>query len=197
MGQILFGQCSISYFSLKAKELKNIVYFGVFTYIFFVSWNDVLALNDWVKLPFIFLFLAIFACCIDLLLIRRVKVQIFCKIDLLIFAFFITYLLSALINQNESTSNYLLAYFYVFFILYILLKVILYTYVTERQIYIANAWGVFFLGVFLSLDFILSSVGIVNLQEMLPLCTVLGYRVHLISRSKGFACIQSWPHEVD
>ena len=32
---------------------------------------------------------------------------------------------------------------------------------------------------------------------MLPLCLILGFRVHLISRSKGFSCMQSWPIEVD
>ena len=29
------------------------------------------------------------------------------------------------------------------------------------------------------------------------LMPMLGFRVHLISRSKGFACLQSWPIETD
>jgi O-antigen ligase len=148
--------------------MKPIVNFGVFSYVFFVSWNGVFALHEWVRVPFVLLLLTLCAFALHLVMGGRLLVRPYSKIDYLLPAFFVAFSISAFINQNESSLNYLIAYFFVFFILYLLFKGILYSCVTSRQIHVANTWGVIFVGAFLSLNFILSSAGLVNLQEMMP-----------------------------
>jgi len=99
---------------------------------------------------------------------RKLSIKPYSEIDYLVPIFFIVFLISAIINQNESTQNYLIAYFFVFFVLYLFLKSALYSCSTSRQIYIANAWGIVFVGIFLSVNFILTTTGIINLQDMMP-----------------------------
>ena len=36
-----------------------------------------------------------------------------------------------------------------------------------------------------------------TLEEILPVCTMLNFRIHLISRTKEFTCLHSYPTEVD
>jgi len=37
----------------------------------------------------------------------------------------------------------------------------------------------------------------ITLEEILPVCTMLSFRIHLISRTKEFTCLHTYPTEVD
>ncbi len=144
------------------------VKFLILAYIFFVSWTSALALSSWILLPFVFVLSAFVV-----VLFKVIRGSTFCvspyyKEDLFLPLFFIFFMVSAIINMNASGFNYVVAYLFVFGLLYLFVKGVLATYVTLPQIYMANTYGVIFVGLFLTVNFILNTSGIVDLQGAIP-----------------------------
>lgn len=137
-------------------------------YIFFVSWTGVLALGSWLRLPFIF---AIAGC--TLIAVSRLRAEKFAMSsyfgeDFLVVLFIASWMMSAVVNMNEASLNYVAAYVFVFGVLLLCMKGVLANYLTMSQIYAANAAGVMFVACFLVVNFVLDVAGIAELQSMLP-----------------------------
>lgn len=144
------------------------VKFTALSYIFFVSWTGISILGEWLRLPFLFVLAALGAVFFNVMANVRFSRNPYKMEDSLIPLFLFVFMLSALINPNDSGLHYVMAYFFVFLILYLFVKGVLYSYATTYQIYSANAWGVITVGAFLSINFILSATGVVHLQNMIP-----------------------------
>lgn len=147
--------------------MKILIRFFLFSYIFFVSWTEVLALSDWLLLPFVFLFASVVLIFFLLLIKLKIPLLVYSNIDYFLIFFFLIFSISGIVNNNELFVNYLLAYFFLIFFVYFFLKGALYKFISIREIYIANLAAVIFVCTFICVNFILSLNGF-NFQEFLP-----------------------------
>lgn len=144
---------------------------SILGYVFFISWTAAFALGEWLLLPFLFVISAMVFVTIKLLVGGGVSCAPYKKEDYLILLFLVAFTISHLINQNASGFNYIFAYCFVFCILYLFIKGVLFSYVTARQLYMVNTWAVIFIGIFLSANFVLNIAGVIDLQGMMPRTT--------------------------
>jgi O-antigen ligase len=179
-------------FSIQAGIVGDMTRLLVFAYIFFASWNGVFAISEWVRVPFLFMLGAVAAAFLVALNKKRVVVSVYKKEDMLLPMFILVYAMSAIVNMNESGLNYVLAYIFVLFGLYLAIKWILYTFAKPWQFHFANTVGVVLLGCFLSVNFILTVTGVVNLQDLFPRLSKDATAVYdigdtLLNRGYGFS----------
>jgi len=137
-------------------------------YIFFISWNGVFAINEWLRVPVYFLLPALFFALFFSVRSGRFVISSFRIEDLLILLFLLIYYLSALVNMNPSGFNYVLAYFFVFFAQYLMIKFILFSFTTPRQFYAINTAAIIFICVFLVTNQALLFFDVIDLQNSLP-----------------------------
>lgn len=137
-------------------------------YIFFVSWTGAFALSPWFRLHFLVALVAIVMAAIAAVLKGRFSISPYKQDDIWILLFLLMYILAAQINPNGSSFAYISVYLFVLIGLFLVMKGALFTFLESRQIYAANLCGVAFVGAFLSINFILNTNGIVDLQGMIP-----------------------------
>ena len=138
------------------------------SYVFFVSWTGVFALGEWIRLPFIFALLSVALVSIDIVIKGKFDRRPYRMEDFFIVLFLISMVLSATCNPNALSLNYIAAYCFIFGVLYLFIKNALYTYVPVDSIYAINSFAVVFVGAFMSINFVLGTMGVIDLQAMLP-----------------------------
>ena len=75
----------------------------ILAYIYFVSWTGVLALSSWIRLPFLFVLIALATISINIVMRGRFATAPYKAEDYLIIAFLIALMFSAVINPNVSS----------------------------------------------------------------------------------------------
>lgn len=135
------------------NKLVNILFFCL---LFFIAWTDNLKLGQWIPFYMVFILL-IFAFVVYDIIIFKKKITIFLEQeDIFLFLVFFILLLTSAIQQNDKTINYILAYIYVYFILYAFFKYVLFSYnISFEKLLNALTFGVLFACFYTVNEFIL------------------------------------------
>jgi len=165
--------------------MKIIFYLFVYLFFFFLSWTDLLSIQNKIPLSIIFGIIIIILYFIGY---KKIYLSIYELEDFFVLGLVVWVLLSGFIQPNEKSLNYILTYLLILFFLFIVLKSILYTTTPLNILLKANFYGVYFTLFFVIIEFILNTLFDVHIQDYLPkrreaTATIGGY----IYRSYGFA----------
>jgi O-antigen ligase len=140
----------------------------VLLYIFFASWTNAFALNDWAPIYIIILFASfIFALPIAILKEKELKL-IYRSEDLFLIMFFFVILFFAFLNPTPKSLNYIAAYFITIFINYFFIRNYILQKLDLKHVLKVNVLGVFFVSLFCNLEFLLSFVYGIYIQDFIP-----------------------------
>ncbi len=146
----------------------NLANFLVLLYIFFASWTNAFAINDWLPVYIVVLFLSFISVQFKkVLMSNKIKFNYYVEDFLLIF-FFIFILLFALLFPTSKSLNYIAAYFIAIFINYFFIRNYIFQNLKLYQVLNANIFGVFFVSLFCNLEFFLSSFKNIYIQDFIP-----------------------------
>lgn len=166
--------------------IKKIAIYGS---IFFLSWTDSFSIGSKLTLSNICILSLVFIFLFEKTIgkNKELKINILKIEDLLLFIGVLFVGISGLINPNSKTINYIGAYFYVFIITFIFLKIILYQNVKYKEIFITNTIAIIFLSFFLLLEFVLGFFMSFDIQQYIPRHRETSAIFNGLPRSYGFA----------
>lgn len=134
-------------------------------YIFFASWTEAYKINDYLKLPYLAL-IGLSSCYLVIILlsgkisIRIIKIEdwlLYISLTAMIFSFAI----------NGGNQNYLVAYFFAFFVCYLLFKIAMFECLKIDKAMKINAYAVLFVAFFVNIEFWLHYFYNFNIREIL------------------------------
>lgn len=142
----------------------------VFFIIFFSSWTSAFAI-DWFTIPTIISLVSLFGVFGGaLFFLRKSEANniVFYKENLVILFFIISLTVVSLIQPNSKTNNYLLAYYFNFFLTFWLSEYIILNYSTTKFILNVNLFAIIFVSIFGSTDFLLQVFSGFKIQDYIP-----------------------------
>ena len=153
-------------------------------FIFCLSWTDILKVNQWLPITQFFVFGLLIASFFD----KKFKL-IWNKEDifLLISLFILT--ITGLININSKSFNYLLAYYYVFLIIYIFIKSFFCSYYFKFETFMnTNMYSILFICIYSVIEFVFETFfGIDTSQFLFKTKEASALYDFGLSRSYGFS----------
>lgn len=171
---------------MNSNFLIRILSILLLSYVFFISWTDAFALTGWLKLPVIIGLISFFLISLMTCFRGKISKKYFNSEELFLLAFLMLLMLNTLFFQYGF--NYILAYIYVFAILYFILKVGFLRYVDIKKSMNANTYGILFVSIFILSNFILEFGFGFSLQNEIPrLTNADALYLGIITRSYGFS----------
>jgi O-antigen ligase len=150
--------------------MKKYFFLVIFFVIFFVSWTSAYA-SEWLTIPTI---LSIFLLVVFILSFLSIKrnfnfqgLNIY-KENIVLLIFIIAVTLIALIKPNDKTYNYLLAYYFNFFLTFWLSEYVIINYSKTKFILNVNLFAIIFVSIFGSTDFLLQVFAGFKVQDYIP-----------------------------
>ena len=140
----------------------------LYIYIFVASWGGTLTLGPWFPVHVISLFIVFILSLPQILVDNKFPRNIYHFEDLFIWIGIMAITFSGILNPNEKTLNYLLAYFYTFGIGYFALKYLLYKKISINKLFNVNTIAVLLVAGFAVIDIALYSFFGLSIRESLP-----------------------------
>jgi len=142
----------------------------IFLFIFFVSWTSAFA-SEWLTIPTVLSILLLFGLITSFLFfIRNFNLYdlAFYKENIILFCFIISITIIALLQPNSKTNNYLLAYYFNFFLTFWLSEYVIINYSKTKYILNVNLFTIIFVSIFGSTDFLLQVFSGFRIQDYIP-----------------------------
>lgn len=170
---------------------SRLVALCLYAYIFFNSWTDAFKIGAWRPIYMVPLLGALLLAFFHSILSKNIQsLRIsFSWPDIGILLLFLHLLLSSTFNTTPKTLNYLLAYVFVIFVQYFLLKQMLIKYTNFKTLLNVNSVAILVVSVFCCTDLFLESVFSFDLQVTIPRTRAATATVAngLFRRSYGFS----------
>lgn len=156
-------------------------------YLFFVSFSEAFALGQWLTLPVILASILVILVALRLLAGGRIRFDCYKKEDTLVILMFLGIILSGIVAPNSKTFNYILGYFFIFFILYLFMKGAFLNYLKYQSILNANSVAVIFVSLFCIVDLLGWAIAGLDIQSYIPRAQEARATISIFRRSYGFA----------
>lgn len=145
--------------------MNRLINFLLYLYIFVSSWTMAYKIGGWFTIPNIIIMILVSLYCLNLLQKGKIKTAVY-KIEdmfLILGIFFIT--LSCLVNSGNV--NYIFAYFFVFCILYLIVKQMFYEFSDTEKLFKINTISIGLVVTFIILEFLCHYILDINIRERL------------------------------
>ena len=161
-------------------------------YLFSISWVESYNVLGWFRIHVIISLLIIPLTFNNLIIGKKFFTTIYKKEDYFLVLLLIGLLISYMINPNSHSKNFLMAYFFIFFIELLFLKGVFYNYIEKKTIYNTNTIAILFVCAFVVSEFFLEAFFGFDIQSIFPREKVArgGYLGGRFSRSYDYGILR-------
>ncbi len=161
--------------------MKDLLKIFFFLFIFTISWTNAFSLSQWLTIPNLFIVLSSVVF-LFLILFYDYKIKKLDNEDYILILIFLSQLILSSFNITSKFFNYSLAFFYSFFIIYYLNKIISISFFRYDDLLKYNFYAVLFISIFGLSEFFLNYSFNFSIQSYIPRSSIASADYNLIDK---------------